>query len=194
MRAGTAGPHGGSGRWRAPRVDPRLTDLRLWTAVVAIGLLMVGTGVSVPDTAVIVAAIVAFGLVVPLLDAGADAEWPPAPARPRDGRRLDVAVLTWSLAGRDGRVSETAVRRVREIAVRRLARAGLPLSAGLTGPTGERGELERAAAAEALGTRAWAALTAPSGSLPTVADVAACVRALDRVLDRPPEKKEPSDD
>jgi hypothetical protein len=189
------GAAGGLRRWTSrARVDPRLADLRWWAAAVAAGLLAFSAGVPVPDALVIVAAVVLLGVVVPLLDAGRDAEWPAAPVRPRDGRRLDVAVLTWSLAGRDGRVSEAALRRVREIAVRRLARVGLPLSAGLTGPADQRGEAERAAAAEALGPRAWAALTAPSGSLPSIADIAACVRALENVVDRQPETREHSDD
>ncbi len=62
-------------RWTSrARVDSRLSDLRWWAAAVAAGLLAFSAGVPVPDALVIVAAVVLLGVVVPLLDAGRDAD------------------------------------------------------------------------------------------------------------------------
>lgn len=166
-------------------LDRRLLDWRLWLAVVAATALAMTAAVPLPDALVIAAAVLAAGLVVPLLDAGQDAPWPRPESPGQDGRRVDVARLTWSLAGRDGKVSEAAMRRLRAVAEVRLARAGLPLAAGFVGPTDATGEAERVAARSVLGSRAWSVLTATSSRLPTIADVAVCVRALEQVLDAP---------
>lgn len=183
MRAGAG--RANAGPVDAVRGDRRLLDWRLWLAAVAATVLALTATVPLPDALVIGAAVVVAGLVVPLLDAGRDAPWPAPEPTVQDGRRVEVARLTWSLAGRDGRVSEAAVRRLRVVARARLARAGLPLSAGFVGPADARGEAERDAARAALGPRAWSALTATTSPLPAAADVAACVRALENVLQAP---------
>ena len=54
------------------------------------------------------------------------------------GSGSEVANFAWALSGRDGRVSEVAVRRLREVARHRLERAGLPLTAGLIGRAAPR--------------------------------------------------------
>ncbi len=157
-------------------VGRRLLDWRLWLAVVvAVGLATV-VAVPLPDALVIGAAVAVAGLVLPTLGGGRDMDWPEPVTNPHHGRRVEVSRMTWSLAGRDGRVSEPGVRRIREIAQVRLARAGLPLSAGFDGPADARGEAERRAAQAALGPRAWSVLVAPSSRLPSVADVAVCVQ------------------
>jgi hypothetical protein len=167
------------------RTDRRLLDWRLWLAAVAATALATTVAVPLPDAVVIGAAVVVAWLVVPVLDGGRDAGWPEPEPAPLHGRRVEVARLTWSLAGRDGRVSEPAVRRIREIARVRLTRAGLPLSAGFVGPADADGEAEREAARAALGPRAWSVLVATSSRLPSAADVAACVRALEQVMEAP---------
>ncbi len=167
---------------RRQRLDARLADWRIGLAVVAAVSLSLLIGLSVVDTTVIALATLAAGLVLAALEVGEDAGWPRSRSHERHGRRSEVAAITWSLARRDGRVAEPAVRRLRAVAVRRLARAGLPLSAGFRGPADARGEAERGAARAVLGERAWATLTVPGGRLPTPADVAACVRVLEDVL------------
>ncbi|MCV2392913.1 hypothetical protein OEB99_01205 [Actinotalea sp. M2MS4P-6] len=183
---GTAGSDGaatGSTSRPTPRRGvARLADWRLWGAAVGAAGLATLVGLAAIDVLVIGLAALAVGLVVPRLDVDTDPGWPRPRPHERHGARAEVAALTWSLAGRDGRVSEPAVRRLRTVAERRLARAGLPLSAGFVGPADARGAAERAAARAALGDRAWDALTMPGGRLPPAADVAACVRALEDVL------------
>lgn len=148
----------------------------------------------------VAAAVTAFGIALALrmLDKGAEHAWPDAGEQDTDGSRRDVAHLTWSLVGRDGSVSEAAVRRLREDAVRRLARVGVVLPAGLPrggedradGAAGHGGsgtaatnspEAEQRARA-LLGEPAWTVLTAPGGWLPDLGDVERCVDAIDRLV------------
>lgn len=171
----------------------RLLDWRLWLAVaVAVALARV-IAVPLPDALVIGAAVAVAGLVLPALGGGRDMDWPDPVTNPHHGRRVEVSRMTWLLAGRDGRVSEPGVRRIREVARARLARAGLPLSAGFDGPADARGQAERLAAQAALGPRAWSVLAAPSSRLPSVADVAVCVRALELILDEHPDRPDQPD-
>ncbi|MCB2177729.1 MAG: hypothetical protein KQH57_18115 [Actinomycetales bacterium] len=174
-------------------VGRRLLDWRLWLAAAAAVAIARVLAVPVPDALVIGAAVAVAGLVLPDLGSGRDMDWPAPVANPHHGRRVEVSRLTWSLAGRDGRVSEPGVRRIREIATARLARVGLPLSAGFEGPADARGEAERRAARAALGPRAWSVLAAPSSRLPSVADVAECVHALEQILDHRPAREDADD-
>lgn len=167
---------------RRPRLDARFTDWRIGAAVVLAVCLALVMGWGAVDTTVVALAALAVGLVLAGLDVGDDAGWPCSRSHERHGRRAEVATITWSLARQGGQVAEPAVRRLRSVAERRLARAGMPLSAGFVGRADARGESERGAARAALGERAWTALTAPGGRLPTRADVDAGVRALENVL------------
>lgn len=139
-----------------------------------------------------VAALTAFGVTVVLrvLDKGEEHPWTAAPEADPDGSRRDVARLTWTLVGRDGRVSEAAVRRLRADARRRLARAGVVLpptfatdGAGTDALPGGGPEDPSAAvrARALLGEPAWAVLTGTGGWLPTLAEVEACVVAVERL-------------
>src|SRR5665648_881084 len=78
------------------------------------------------------AVLVAVGLVSGSRDPD---PWPQARREETAGTRREVAALTWSFIGRDGRVSEAAVRRLRSDATRRLAQRGLVVPGGITSST-----------------------------------------------------------
>ena len=115
------------------------------------------------------------------MESGSPSPWAPAPPEEADGARSEVAALTWSFVGRDGRVSEVAVRRLRADATRRLVRRRLVLPGGLNARTERSGaDPEVVAQARALiGERAWATLTAPGGLMPSINDVAHCVDVIE---------------
>lgn len=131
------------------------------------------------------------GLVAFVLAAAASAAqvpaehaWPPAGSEEPDGARGEVYALTWSFVGRDGRVSEVAVRRLRADATRRLARLRVVLPGGLNATTPRRPDPAVEEARALLGERAWATLTAPGGLMPSILDVAHCVDVIEN-LGRP---------
>lgn len=112
---------------------------------------------------------------------GASTAWLSDDRRERDGSRLEVAALSWSLLGRGGRVSEGALRRLRSVATGRLARHHLSLA----DPRDE--EAIRAL----LGTTAWAVLTTRA-HMPGRREFEECVRALERAdphLDHSPRRR-----
>lgn len=104
-----------------------------------------------------------------------DAAGEPRPARhvpeSRDGSRGEVQDLAWSMAGRDGRAGERALRHLRRAAARRLARHGLDL---------EDPE-DAAAVADLVGARAHATLTRRQHPLPSVPDLVHTVDVLERL-------------
>ncbi|KGM08290.1 hypothetical protein N869_13360, partial [Cellulomonas bogoriensis 69B4 = DSM 16987] len=67
------------------------------------------------------------------LGAGSEYVWPEARFETTDGTRNEMAAITWTLIGRDGRVSEAAVRRLRGVTRHRLARHGVRLDEALNG-------------------------------------------------------------
>lgn len=105
--------------------------------------------------------------------------WPPADAMEPDGARGEVYALTWSFVGRDGRVSEVAVRRLRTDATRRLARQRVIVPGGLSSATARTADPAVEQARALLGERAWATLTAPGGLMPSILDVAHCVDVIE---------------
>lgn len=156
----------------------------------AVALLAVLVGMAVPDALAV--ALVVGGLVAVAGTGGAGQEhlWPAEDDGTAEGSRRELTALTWTFTARDGRVSEAAVRRLREDAVRRLARRGVVLPDGrLTGgPAGqdETVQEQRAQARELLGERAWRTLTSPGGWLPSIADIAHCVDVVERLGDTTP--------
>lgn len=64
--------------------------------------------------------------------------WPQHPSPARPGGRHDVADLGWAALGRDGRVTERVVRRVRALAVARLTAHGVDPADPASGPEVER--------------------------------------------------------
>lgn len=122
----------------------------------------------------------------------AEHAWPAAGSEEPDGARGEVYALTWSFFGRDGRVSEVAVRRLRADANRRLARLRVILPGGLTAATPRNPDPAVERARELLGERAWATLTAPGGLMPSILDVAHCVDVIEN-LGRPAPGTRPLD-
>jgi hypothetical protein len=134
----------------------------------------------------VVAGVVAAVLVLVggSLEAGEEHRWPAVPHEEAAGARPAVAVLMWSFAGRDGRVSEAALRHLRRQAGRRLAGEGIVLDDGnghlVVAPGGpEPGDTTRAR--ELLGDRAWQVLTT-QGTLPPVTEVAHTIEAVERLV------------
>lgn len=130
--------------------------------------------------------------LVALLGAAESDPWPRHREPFQPGTRRDVMALTWSFIGREGRVSEFAVRRVRQDATRRLAQHGLVLPGGLNHATRTSPEVDdatRARVREMLGDRAWAILTTPGGTMPTIGEIAHCVRVVEAL--QPPDRVSP---
>lgn len=138
------------------------------------------------------------GLVSVAVGAAEEHEWPDHELEELDGTRRELSSLTWSFIGREGRVAEPAVRRLRTVAARRLARRGVLLpdglirrSAGQTASTLVLDDSQRAAR-ELLGERVWDILTAPGGRLPSLSDVTYCVSVIERLgPDHPSERPHP---
>lgn len=129
----------------------------------------------------VTAVLVAVGLVSGSRDPDA---WPQARPEETSGTRREVAALTWSFIGRDGRVSEAAVRRLRSDATRRLAQRGLVVPGGISSSTATSPDVPdevRERARAALGDRAWRILTAPGGWMPSLADIGHCVDVVERL-------------
>ncbi len=151
---------------------------------VAVGVLaLLVAGLALVDAAVAAVAAAVLVAVARSLDSGEDHAWSPAPADEPDGARSAVAVLVWSFAARDGKVSEAAMRQLRRQAARRLAGDGIVLDDGrghlvLTPDGAATSGQERAV--ELLGARAWRTLTAP-GEPPSLAEVAHCIDAVERL-------------
>lgn len=159
----------------------RWLDLRPLLAAVGVGLASVGLGLAPLDGLLLAAVVLVLGVVWVCLDVGDEHPWPEVDVEETDGTRRDVAALTWTFLGRDGRVTEAAVRRLREVAARRLARHGVRL-VGVTGRAGSAwapDPVQDARARELLGDRAWATLAAHGGVMPSVGDIAHCVDVLD---------------
>ncbi|MDM7830014.1 hypothetical protein [Cellulomonas edaphi] len=137
---------------------------------------VLATGVALlvtrPGTALL------FGLVVTAvvvllgrLDLEDEVELEPERVIRRDGARGELQELAWAFSSRDGRLSERALRRLREVGTVRLARHGVAL-----------GDPEHADRARALvGDRAYATLTRLSHPLPGAADVRHTLDALERL-------------
>src|SRR5690606_38006179 len=106
------------------------------------------------------------------LDAGDEHPWPEVQVEETDGTRRDVAALTWTFLGRDGRVTEAAVRRLREVTGRRLARHGVRLVSVVdrAGAAWSHDPEQDARARALLGDRAWATLSATGGVMPSMND------------------------
>jgi len=89
----------------------------------------------------------------------------------RDGERRDARELSWAMAGRDGRVSRRALRRVQEIGAHRLARHGLDVASAD----------DEAALRTLVGQRALVTLRRDREPWPRLADVQHVVTVLERI-------------
>ncbi|WP_029292239.1 hypothetical protein, partial [Cellulomonas sp. HZM] len=88
-----------------------------------------------------------------------------------DGVRGDVQDLAWGAVGRDGRLGERALRRLRETATVRLARHGVDLA--------DPADAERARAL--VGPSAYATCTSRGHPRPSFNDARRAVEALERL-------------
>lgn len=160
--------------------------LRPFLAAAAVALVGRVFGLSLGDTLLVGLVTLVVGIAWVGLPGGEEDPWPPDRQDDAAGTRSELSALTWTFIGRDGRVSEAAVRRLRALALRRLARDGLTVPAGLgPRPAGAPRDAARDEARAVLGERAWATLTAPGGHMPSLAEVAHCVGVIER-LGAPP--------
>lgn len=170
--------------------------LRTWRPVLVFAgftFLAAVVGLRWADAALVglVAAVVA--VVASVVGASDTDTWPRYRPPEQSGTRRDVMALTWSFIGREGRVSEFAVRRVRLDATRRLAKRGVVIPGGLGATTRTSPEVSddvRQQARALLGDHAWFILTTPGGTMPSLADIAHCVEVVERL--EPPAPPAPS--
>lgn len=164
-----------------------MSGRRSWRPVVTAVIVGVSAGVLGLrwGDALLVGLVTAVLVAVGLVSGARDPDpWPQARPEETAGTRREVAALTWSFIGRDGRVSEAAVRRLRSDATRRLAQRGLVVPGGITSSTATSPDVPdevRERARAALGDRAWQILTAPGGWMPSLADIGHCVDVVERL-------------
>jgi hypothetical protein len=116
---------------------------RITTVTVVAGLAAAGLvywNVVDPWHAIAAAAVaVAISILWSATDATTpDPEWPDLPIEARAGGRHDVSDLGWSVFGRDGRVTDRVVRRIRALAADRLRAHGVDPSDPAAEPDAER--------------------------------------------------------
>lgn len=115
--------------------------------------------------------VAAFGLAVQRLGAVAE-PWRWLPDRvQRAGERREALMLTWALAGHEGRVGRRALQQVQRVGAHRLARHGLDLDS----PDDD------AALRALVGQRALATLRCRREPWPRLSDVDHTVVVLDRI-------------
>lgn len=166
------------------RPDGERMDRRPVVTALVLGALALLMGLSVWDAVVVTVAAAVLTVALVVLGTGQEYPWPEARLDAAAGTRREVAAITWSLIGRDGRVSEAAVRRLRADATRRLGARGVHLPGGLNASTPSSPVIDddaREAARRLLGDRAWAILTAPGGWMPSLTDIAHCVEVIERL-------------
>ena len=120
------------------------------------------------NIALALAATAVVGVVAGRRELGHDLSWPTLPGQDRGGHRHEVSQLSWSLTGRDGRVSDHGLRRLREVAATRLRLAGIDPD-------------DDDAVRAALGTPAWRVLRCSASAAPTVRALDVCLVALDQL-------------
>lgn len=160
----------------------RGTDIRPFVIAPGVGLLALLVGLRPGDALLVALVTLVIGVVAVVLGSGQTHEFPPVDLRVSDGTRLEVATLTWSFIGRDGRVAEASVRRLRGVAARRLATVGVLLPPDRAFRSDHLTDDEHyRRARELLGERAWRTLTTRGGWMPSLRDVSHCVDALERL-------------
>ena len=162
-----------------PRVPAVTVGRIVWSAIAgaAVAALLWYLGVDAYFALALGLLTLTLGIVWAAFRGSATVPWPaPEDALPA-GTRSDVARLAWAFQNHRGSVREPAVRAVRELASRRLARHGLDLGS----------EADRSAVVAAVGPAAYDALVPPGGILPSAAALAACLDSLD-ALDAPGER------
>lgn len=167
-------------RLSALRLPPVLRPFAVGAGV-AVVLLLIGLepvgALALAGVAVVVVS------VWRVLDTGARAPWPQPRTEESDGVRRDVASLSWTFVGREGRVSEAAVRQLRGVADRRLARVDAAVPGGVAAAVRGTAPPETTARArELLGDRAWRVLTSRGGDMPRLREVVHCIDRLEALV------------
>ncbi len=115
--------------------------------------------------------VVAVVLAVQRTDpAGEPWRWLPERAV-RAGQRREAQLLTWALAGQDGRVSRRALQQLQDVGAHRLARHGLDLASSD----------DDTSLAALVGARALATLRCERDPWPRLSDVVHTIAVLDRL-------------
>jgi hypothetical protein len=148
-----------------------LLEWRSVAVFVVVTLLLFVIGFSVGSSALVGLVGVAVLATARRLDVGDDPQFDRENVDRRHGVRGDLQDLTWAMTGRDGRIGERVLRRLRLVASARLHRHGLRLD--------DPGD--EAAIRAALDDRAWWTLTRTKSPLPTVHDVRHTVNLLERL-------------
>ncbi|MFC4554221.1 hypothetical protein [Georgenia faecalis] len=154
---------------KAVRVVPRARLAGLALATVAVVVAMAWLRFDAANIALAVAGVLVVGVVLLAQDAGHAMMWPRIVDADRGGYRHEVSQLSWAFTGKDGRITETGFRRLRDVAREHLALAGLDLDA------------DADAVRELLGAGPYATLHPPRGQLPHPRGVDACLAALERL-------------
>lgn len=149
----------------------------IWVIVLAVILPVITyvIGVSVLQSLLIAAAVVTIGGFLALLPVGEDFTWERRDDRAADGARREISRLSWTLGGHENRVGEAPVRRLRELALRRLAWRGITL-------TDQDGV---AAAEKLLGAPVVAVITTELGPPPRYDLFIRCVAAVEKLETAP---------
>ncbi|WP_426593631.1 hypothetical protein ACPPVS_18105 [Cellulomonas sp. McL0617] len=148
-----------------------MRDWRPYVAFAAAVVVALLAGFSYVTVALVGVAAVAGVLVLTRLEPRADPEFDRPRFDRRHGARGEVQELAWAMVGRDGRVGERALRRVREVARSRLARHGLVL--------GE--DADARAIRDLVGDRAFRTLTRTGSPHPKMSEVRQAIDALERI-------------
>lgn len=169
----------------APELFGLRAALRRWWGVL-LGLVLGGAvayavGMDARSSVVMAVGVAALVVVCRRLSVGIEPEWGTELRRRQAGARGDLQDLAWSMAGRDGRAGERAMRRLREVAAVRLARHGLDL----TSPD------DTTALRALLGDRVLATLRRRSSPLPTVRELQDALAALEALGPRPADGRTP---
>ncbi|MBB2923458.1 hypothetical protein [Cellulomonas cellasea] len=129
-------------------------------------------GMHTPHAVLTGLGVVGLVLVGVTFDPRPDERWSREPSPDRHGARTELAHLSWTMRGRDGRVGERVVQRLLRTATSRLARVGLRLD----------DPEDAARAAQLLGPRAWSTLHPSGGRMPRFADVEHTVSRLEALV------------
>lgn len=153
--------------------------LRRWRGVlgglVGGGLVAYAVGMDAGAAVVVGFGVAAIVVMARRLGADLEPEWGTEHRRRQEGARGDLQDLAWSMAGRDGRAGERAMRRLRDVAAVRLARHGLDLASRDDTP----------ALRALLGDRVLDTLRRRQAPLPSLRAVQQAVDALERLGPRP---------
>ena len=167
-----------------PPVTVRAALRRWWGVLLGLvlgGAVAYAVGMDTWSSVVMAVGVAAIVVVARRLSVGIEPEWGTELRRRQAGARGDLQDLAWSMAGRDGRAGERAMRRLRDVAAVRLARHGLDLTSADDTP----------ALRALLGDRVLGTLRRRSSPLPTVRELQDALTALEALGPRPADSRTP---